>query len=239
MESAARAARLCGLRGRDRQGLGVGVVRAGDATSTRRRRSSIRSVLDRNANVRQIHGREGEVWTPESAADKLRAAGQLHAPRARHDFQDTHDQSQSHRSPQGLPRPRARQGLSAAQVQVAQGQGERGRMGGARRLRLRVPPGAHLRHGRHRLQPHLGAHPRHRVVPAQPDGPDLRRDLRLVADQGRPRRATSCGSRSSRRGSATSSTPRATSSTARSTRRSPTSTASSTRTRSPAWRFGR
>jgi virginiamycin B lyase len=23
------------------------------------------------ANVRQIHGRKGEVWTPESAADKL------------------------------------------------------------------------------------------------------------------------------------------------------------------------
>ena len=23
------------------------------------------------ANVRQIHGRRGEVWTPESAADKL------------------------------------------------------------------------------------------------------------------------------------------------------------------------
>lgn len=23
------------------------------------------------ANVRQIHGRDGEVWTPESAADKL------------------------------------------------------------------------------------------------------------------------------------------------------------------------
>jgi virginiamycin B lyase len=25
----------------------------------------------RNANVRQIHGRKGEVWTPESGADKL------------------------------------------------------------------------------------------------------------------------------------------------------------------------
>jgi len=25
----------------------------------------------RNANVRQIHGRKGEVWTPESAADKI------------------------------------------------------------------------------------------------------------------------------------------------------------------------
>src|SRR6185503_18680358 len=25
----------------------------------------------RNANVRQIHGRKGEVWTPESAADKV------------------------------------------------------------------------------------------------------------------------------------------------------------------------
>ena len=24
-----------------------------------------------NANVRQIHGRKGEVWTPESAADKI------------------------------------------------------------------------------------------------------------------------------------------------------------------------
>jgi streptogramin lyase len=24
-----------------------------------------------NANVRQIHGRKGEVWTPESASDKL------------------------------------------------------------------------------------------------------------------------------------------------------------------------
>jgi virginiamycin B lyase len=24
-----------------------------------------------NANVRQIHGRRGEVWTPESGADKL------------------------------------------------------------------------------------------------------------------------------------------------------------------------
>ena len=23
------------------------------------------------ANVRQIHGRKGEVWTPESAADKI------------------------------------------------------------------------------------------------------------------------------------------------------------------------
>ena len=25
----------------------------------------------RNANVRQIHGRKGEVWTPESAAGKI------------------------------------------------------------------------------------------------------------------------------------------------------------------------
>ena len=25
----------------------------------------------RTANVRQIHGRRGEVWTPESAADKV------------------------------------------------------------------------------------------------------------------------------------------------------------------------
>jgi virginiamycin B lyase len=25
----------------------------------------------RTANVRQIHGRRGEVWTPESAADKI------------------------------------------------------------------------------------------------------------------------------------------------------------------------
>lgn len=25
----------------------------------------------RSANVRQIHGRKGEVWTPESAADKI------------------------------------------------------------------------------------------------------------------------------------------------------------------------
>ena len=101
-------------------------------------------------------------------------------------FETRHEQSQSHRSPQGLPRPRARQGLPAAQVQVAEGQGERRRVAGARRLRVRLPPGAHLRHGRHRLQPHLGADPGHGALPAQPHGPDVRRDLRLVADQGRP-----------------------------------------------------
>src|SRR2546422_4837966 len=43
----------------------------------------------------------------------------------------------SHRSQEALSGPRAGQGLSAAQVQVAERQGERGRVGGARRLRLR------------------------------------------------------------------------------------------------------
>src|SRR5690348_8765633 len=61
-------------------------------------------------------------------------------------------------------------------------------MGGARRLRVRVPPGAALRHARPHLQPHLRAGARYRGVPAQSVRPALRGDLRFRAHQGEPPR---------------------------------------------------
>src|SRR5688572_27139692 len=68
-------------------------------------------------------------------------------------------------------------------------------MGGARRLRVRLSAGEALRDGRPHLQPHLGAHPGNRRVPVEPDGTHLRRDLRLVAHQGRPQGERSLGAR--------------------------------------------